>query len=787
MSEPSVNVNGGAAYCFDLACHLGLDDGGLGASVVQLKNDGGSWGSPVAYATTKPWTLAAGPSGPRKVWARYPGIDNLCVNPSLHVNLDGWHVPAGYSSTRMTSPPQALPDGADACIKITATSSPFNQMVLATDMMPVPSSLTRLYIGAQYTSSRFDSWGPWFYAPVIACYDDSYASIGSATVYPYDASWPGNGSALAWRDSHIWFDLLSGTAWVTLTFQVLIPLYEAIYLTNILVSSGDVDVYATIDYLRRPNLGGEGVDVLDASWTSDIHAGFQSATLTVLPPRGVSLYADSVLDGVILPDLDQHALFEGRVEEPDVTFTGDDKRDLECTGFSAYLQDDETFRRCYVDSSVEHWKFDQIASYASAFSIGIEDTQRLVMRVAADLTGPTSTGVPVKDGEHVRMYWELFDGALGDSAETIQGFKFHYQTNNVHTGTPTLTAKLYGRDKLSGGSIDRLLWTAPATSGPYYNGSGNVSLDATDIGSDITCLVFILGETGDCGYAGQTDPTLDTWDLCDGISITLPRVYGSACGAVITPEGVVADLVNSIVDSDHTDFPDASGMVIGQLYFDQCTTIADAIAQVNSLLDWSWGFDEGSVFFYRKPWEAATAPDVETIVVSMADPLMSEWSVRLDYAECCNKVVASYQATPDKTDTVTVSETDGPLGDTWRVKYLDLTGQCDDADTALAVATRYLADNLWPKPTGSCTLKDAAHLACGLTAKAIHAKPGMMLYNMDVPVERGGGRLLITSVDGSLLDRAITLNVGVRSNRMDRWLSALELKAKAVRRRRARR
>ena len=47
MSEPSVNVNGGAAYCFDLACHLGLDDGGLGASVVQLKNDGGSWGSPV--------------------------------------------------------------------------------------------------------------------------------------------------------------------------------------------------------------------------------------------------------------------------------------------------------------------------------------------------------------------------------------------------------------------------------------------------------------------------------------------------------------------------------------------------------------------------------------------------------------------------------------------------------------------------------------------------------------------------------------------------------------------
>jgi len=531
---------------------------------------------------------------------------------------------------------------------------------------------------------------------------------------------------------------------------------------------------ASIELLSRPALGGDGVDVLDATWTTDIHAGYQQATLTVVPPRGVSKFDDSVLAGVTVPDLDHHTLFEGRVEEPSVDFMEANSRELACGGYSGYLADIDSFRRCYVSGDPGAWAFDQATPYASLFSSGIEDGDRIVVRVAAGADASSPTHLPLR--ANARAYWQLFDGDA--TSETIRGFKADYVVDSFDEG---LGATLHGRDKLTGGSIDRVLWTAPSV----FHTTGTISLDADDIGNDITCLVLILrqgdGAISDYADTGGEDP--DVWSVYAGVGLSEPRVYGSELGFDVSPEAVVKDIVLTVVDEDHTDFPDSSGVVLGDLYIKDRITQGQAIEQVNAALDWNYGFGEGHVFHYRKPWTKDTVPRTELVCVSMADPRMGDWSVRLDYTSCCNRVVAEYQTTLG-VRSVTVQDGEGPLGTSWRSKTLDLTGSVSDHDTAVTLATKYLQDNLWPKPTGSLTLRDKAHLACGIDLPALQVLPGMMVYNMDVPEEDGGGCLLITSIDGSLVAREVTINVGVRSNRLDRWMAAKELKVRARKRRR---
>jgi hypothetical protein len=543
------------------------------------------------------------------------------------------------------------------------------------------------------------------------------------------------------------------------------------------------EVFATTELVERPLMGGQGVDVLDAEWNIDRKGGCTSASIDVVPPKSISRYADNVNEPVAICDTNHHGLWEGRVAEPDIAFVEADRLTIEATGYSGYLSDDEYFRRCYVDGIIASWQIDQATSYASVFSVGIEDDDKLVLRVAADLAG-TADYVHLKDGYHCRAYWQLFDGI--PTTQMITACKFHYQDNNVNTGATGLQAKLYGRDALSGGSFNRLIWTAPATSGPYYNDSGDVSLDATDIGSDVTCLVWRLEQVGDQGYAGQTDPALDAWDICDGIAYDDLRVYASDLGANVTPERIVRDAVRTLVDDDHIDFPDVSGYVLEHADFSDPTTVGQLIEDVNQMLDWNYGFDDGQTFFYRKPWTPATVPLGELIVTSFVDPNLGEWGVRRDWQDCCNKVVAHYTKKNGRVGSVTVSDAEGPLGAQWKTKFLDLTDTCNSSTDATLVATQRLRDGLWPKPTGSIPMSGDAHLAVGIDVPAIYLRPGMMVVNLDVQPEKGG-RMLVTSVAGRLVGRSITLEVGTRSTRLDRLMARRELGAKRRPRRKAKR
>jgi hypothetical protein len=521
---------------------------------------------------------------------------------------------------------------------------------------------------------------------------------------------------------------------------------------------------ATTEYMRRAPMGGNGVDVLDATWNIDRKGGFTSADVDVVPPKSTARFADAVNEGIEIRDTNQHLLWEGRVEEPDLAYREADKLTIAATGYGGLLDDDEYFRRLYADGGIDSWQLDQSNQFADRFNVEIENDGNLVLKVAASSAADYPTLLDT--GMNCRAYWQLFGGI--PTNQSVTGVKFHY----VSQLSGLLRVRLYARDALTGWSFNRVAWTSPELA----SDEDDVSLSAVDIGDDAVVLVFRLEALTPCGYI-DLSTGYETWGIISGIALSDMRVFASPLGANVTPERIVRDCVLTMVDDDHIDFPDASGYTLQHVDFSDPTTVRQAIEDIDRMLDWDYGFEDGQVFFYRKPWTAATVPDGELIVTSYADPNLANWGVRRSFADCYNKVVVHYTKRNGRVGAVTVSRADGPLGATWRTKYVDLTSECDNLTDATTAANLELAATFWPLPTGSIDLTGMAHLAAGVDVPAIYLRPGMMIVNMDE-----GVRMLVTSVTGHLLDRTITLEVGTRSTKLDRMTARHELGARKKKR-----
>ncbi|MCL0167742.1 hypothetical protein M2T55_36235, partial [Klebsiella pneumoniae] len=92
----------------------------------------------------------------------------------------------------------------------------------------------------------------------------------------------------------------------------------------------------------------------------------------------------------------------------------------------------------------------------------------------------------------------------------------------------------------------------------------------------------------------------------------------------------------------------------------------------------------------------------------------------------------------------------------WKTRFLDLRESCDSQSDAEQEAQRYLDQHLWPRPTGTLSLKGEAQLANGHTIPALHIRPGMMVRNTDSEFEAQ----LIEHVSGRLREREVTLTIG---------------------------
>jgi hypothetical protein len=297
----------------------------------------------------------------------------------------------------------------------------------------------------------------------------------------------------------------------------------------------------------------------------------------------------------------------------------------------------------------------------------------------------------------------------------------------------------------------------------------------TDIPVDTQSLIFRIEEKGDaCTYMvfGSGDP--ETWGSHYGADISNLRVYGSTLDDDVTPERVMADLAAVIADDAEERDCEVTGYTIGQLCVADPTTRRQVMEDVNEMLDWNYGFEDNATFFFRQPWTAATVPDSELVVVSSADPCLRSWDVRIDRSELCNRVVCYYAKPNGYTGVVTVSESDGPLGASWKTKFLDLRDSCESVTAAGTEAQRYLDQHLWPKLTGTLTLAGDVMLANGAQIPALHIRPGMMLRNIDVDPDPH----MIEHVTGRLRAREATLTLGKRASRLDIFMAREQLKAK---------
>jgi hypothetical protein len=518
-------------------------------------------------------------------------------------------------------------------------------------------------------------------------------------------------------------------------------------------------------------IGGNGVDVLDAAWEIDRHGGFVGASLEIVPPIGIAQHDVSLLAPTEIRDTNGHLLWEGRVEEPGVVDRGSGKQTVECTGYISALSDLPIVRN-YIDTDIGNWETTQCTRFADRFDVEVvddADTPKLVLKARQ--------GVEIVTGANARAYWYPTNT---DGGSTVYHVKFRVSANALDG---TLRIALYAAD--SPGESKTLLWSRTTDCTDL-----DVDIEHGDIPATTACLIFRIEQVGDdLTYLvfGTGDP--ETWGLYYGAEISRIKVYGcSETDDVVTPEAVVADIASIVTDADHRDMPDASGTIIGQLAYFEPTSPREVIEDVNATLDWDYGMDDGQVFFFRKPWTAATCPNNQIVVVSNADPCLAGWDLRLDWEECWNHILAYYTKPNGRYGNVSVYDYfGGPIEyPTVRQKFLDLRGVCDSSSEATTIANRVLADSLWPKPTGTVTLKGDCTLGNGYRMPAIYLRPGMMLYNPDLRLEDCGnpqnkGLMLITAVSGRLVERSITLTIGTRDSRLDRILARQELKTKARR------
>ena len=519
-------------------------------------------------------------------------------------------------------------------------------------------------------------------------------------------------------------------------------------------------------------IGGNGVDVLDATWEIDRKGGFVGGSLDVVTPTGFARHDTTVLAPVEIRDVNGHLLWEGRVEEPGVVDREAGTQLVECTGYISQLEDNEAFICNFIDTEIGNWNTTQCTRFADRFNVEtIDDADTPKLALSA------RQGIEIVTGANARAYWyptNTHNGAM------VRHVTFRVTANGLGGD---IRIALYACDYP--GDDKTLLWSRTTDCTNL-----DVEIEEEDIPATTACLVFRIEQVGDdVTYLvyGTGDP--ETWGLYYGAEISRIKVYGSSLSDTVTPEAVVGYLADYVTDEDHRDFPDASSMTIGQLAYFEPTTPRAVLEDVNAVLDWNYGMDDGQVFFYRKPWTPATVPPSETVVVSAADPGLVSWDVRLDWHDTYNQVVAYYTKPNGRYGNLMVWDYEGPIGGPTpaRTKFLDLRGLCDSASEATTIANRVLAEVLWPRPTGSVTLKGDCTLGNGYRMPAIYLRPGMMVKNPDLRIEDTGdpankGLMLVTAVSGRLVDRQITLTLGTRDSRMDRILARQALRTRTVKR-----
>lgn len=515
--------------------------------------------------------------------------------------------------------------------------------------------------------------------------------------------------------------------------------------------------------LRVASPGGRGVDLSGScesfSCSNDQEGGFDTATWEhkVDPRRYIEELAPL---GDVIATYDGTTVFEGRITDVGKEVRGEagGVRSVTARGYFDALKDDESFRRCYIDKDLSRWEdlqssnrggFDVMVGQEDFAGISVIESQKYEQNASARLVYRLLDGDPVT-GESLSYF-----GLVIVDTITSSDWKL----------------RLYSRPSPSASSL-ALLWTSTDP------GTHTLAFSAGDLDPDATgtarCIVLQMIHTGSGSFSFiGYDP-----DNMPGAKVT--GFTAKAAGiSTLSIENVIADMVSPVTTAAQRSFPDATGMVVRQLVFDEPTTRLDAIRQVNEIVTWQWGFKPGGVFEYRKPWNPATVPDrshYDLLWQSVAP------SLSFDFGECYNRCVVRYVDRRGNPRSYTATATAAALGTLTRTKVIQAPGGVYDATDAQTVADAFLSEHGRPVASGRILLQGRVRLMDGRTRHCCHMLPGEYITLRDAPSEEER-TMRITRVEISPYEQSATIEVGRKPARLDRLLARMDARAKWPKRR----
>lgn len=718
------------------------------------------------------------------------GRVNLVKNPRFHVNVtDGWtSPPTNWTATRVTSVPGVdLPAGCTAALKIEISSSATLGSTWWTLDIPVAE-------------------GSWLAT--------TYAYLGSGAAYDTSVQvyWPGADGGGASLVSSSGFERLILDATDEATSCAAGNAKIGVYLNP--SGTGDaVTLYLTgmqleelpddIDYDENPYLLPPYADGSSPGWVWDGTAHNSASHLISPVPKagrpfasGFSLIATSPggrtvdLSGVaegfrcsgaeyggfdtaswsqktqydlhydeltplgdVVARFDGETIFEGRITNvsKDMADNGECTRRVTARGYFDALKDDQAFIRCYVDQNLASWE--DVSDGRRGFGL---------------VTGQDDmAGINVVEGQTYVQYasdkivYRLLSGGA-PSSDKIKAF------------TCTLVDSIYGygwevdlvsRSTPSGSNI-AVFWSS--TGQTTYNLSfNNADLDPSDTGN-VRCIVLRIRYTDSSPFSFVGMPS-DPY----GVKMTAYKVT-SGTATTLAPEDIVADLVADHTTAGQRSFPDASGITVGQLTFSDPTTKLDAIEQVNSLLNWQYGFGPGGVFEYRQPWTAANAPDRNHYDLLWRD-VSPSLTARFD--DCYNRCVVRYSDRNGNPKTHTETTTSEALGALTRTASIVAPANVHGATDAEKVAEAFLVDHSEPVVTGNVPLTGSVRCIDGRERSALHAKPGDWVTFRDAPPEEERShRIRRVELDVDRL--TANVEVGREPYRLDRMMARMDMRVR---------
>lgn len=165
-----------------------------------------------------------------------PAGDNLCPNPRFHYNVtDGWTFPdapgpLSYEATRVTTPPVALPDGTDACVRVRWRLWGGANPVQTTKLI-VPADTATVYAWAMmYTDDAIDILHD-IYAPYVTFYDAGDAPLYGAQLEKVIAAGAG------FRAGYILQSVPDGAVTMSASFGGFFHDETHFYVTKVLIGS----------------------------------------------------------------------------------------------------------------------------------------------------------------------------------------------------------------------------------------------------------------------------------------------------------------------------------------------------------------------------------------------------------------------------------------------------------------------------------------------------------------------------------------------------------------------